>query len=121
MTRFEIEGLLVKTHYLLACFLVLCVPNSSATVFGVVRGVVHDPQHHPVNQARVTLQANDSGYRLMADTTPDGEFQFDAVQLGLYTISVDAPVFASQSQVLELTSGSAPVLHYQLALAVAKQ
>jgi len=94
MTRFEIEGPLVKTHYLLACFLLLCVPNSSATVFGVVRGVVHDPQHHPINQARVTLQANDSGYRLMADTTRDGEFQFDAVPLGLYTINVDAPGFA---------------------------
>src|SRR6516225_2557347 len=121
MTRFGIEGFLVKTHYLLACVLLLYVPYASATVFGVVRGVVHDPQHHPINQARVTLQANDSGYRLLADTSPDGEFQFDAVPLGLYTINVDAPGFASQSQVLELTSGSAPVLHYQLALAVAKQ
>ena len=121
MTRLGIERLLVTTHYLLACVLLLYVPNSSATVFGVVRGIVYDPQHYPINQARVTLQANDSGYRLMANTTPDGEFQFDAVPLGLYTISVDAPVFASQSQVLELTSGSAPILHYQLAVATAKQ
>src|SRR6516164_8408414 len=121
MTRFGIEGFLVKTHYLLACVLLLYVPYSSATVFGVVRGIVRDPQLHSINQARVTLQANDSGYRLVADTTPDGEFQFDAVPLGVYTISVDAPVFASQSQVLELTSGSAPILHYQLAVATAKQ
>jgi hypothetical protein len=87
----------------------------------VVRGVVHDPQHRPINRAHVTLQANGSGYRLMADTNPDGEFQFDAVPLGLYTINVDAPDFASQSQVLELTSGSAPILHYQLVVAAAKQ
>ena len=39
MTRFEIEGLLVKTHYLLACFLLLCVPNSSATVSGWFAGL----------------------------------------------------------------------------------
>ena len=121
MTRFAIERLLAKTHYLLACVLLFYVPNSSATVFASVRGIVHDPQHHSVNQARVTLQANDSGYRLMTGTTPDGEFQFDAVPFGLYTISVDAPGFAPQSQVLQLTSGSAPILHYQLAVATAKQ
>jgi hypothetical protein len=121
MTRLGIERLLVMTHYLLACVLLLYVPNSSATVFGVVRGTVDDPQHYPIKQARVTLQENDSGYRLMADTTTEGEFQFDAVPLGLYTVSVDAPGFAPQSQVLELTSGSAPILHYQLAVATAKQ
>jgi len=87
----------------------------------VVRGIVHDPQHHSINQAQVTLQANDSDYRLMADTTPDGKFQFDAVPLGIYTIRVDAPGFAPQSQALDLTSGSAPILHYQLDVATAKQ
>ena len=121
MIRFGIERLLAKTHYLLACVLLFYVPNSSATVFASVRGIVHDPQHHSVNQARVTLQANDSGYQLMTGATPDGEFQFDAVPFGLYTISVDAPGFAPQSQVLQLTSGSAPILHYQLAVATAKQ
>src|SRR6516162_1960570 len=121
MTRFGIARLLVKTHYLLACVLLFYVPNSSATVFGVVRGIVRDPQLHSINQARVTLQANDSGYRLLADTSPDGEFQFDAVPLGQYTIGVEAPGFTAQSQFLQLTSGSAPALHYQLALATAKQ
>jgi hypothetical protein len=31
-----------------------------ATVYGTVRGIVHDPQHHPVSGAQVTLQANNS-------------------------------------------------------------
>ncbi len=92
-----------------------------ATVFGNIRGVVHDPQHHPVSGAHATLQANDSAYNLSAETNNDGEFHFDAVPLGSYTINVDASGFAPQSQVLVVVSGSAPVLHYQLAVASAKQ
>ncbi len=92
-----------------------------ATVFGNIRGVVHDPQHHPVSAAHATLQANDSAFKMTADTGDDGEFHFDAVPLGNYTVNVDAPGFAPQSQVLVVVSGSAPVLHYQLAVATAKQ
>ena len=93
----------------------------TATVFGNIRGVVHDPQHHPVSGAQATLQANDSAYKTSAATDANGEFHFDAVPLGTYTISVDATGFAPQSQVLVVVSGSAPVLHYQLAVATAKQ
>ncbi len=41
---------------------------AAATVFGNVRGVVHDPQHQPINAAHATLQASDSAYKLTADT-----------------------------------------------------
>ncbi|HZP24046.1 MAG TPA: TonB-dependent receptor [Terriglobales bacterium] len=92
-----------------------------ASVFGDVRGVVHDPQHHPVDGALVTLAAADSGYKREAKTSGSGEFSFSAVPLGKYSITVQAAGFAPQSQVLNVVSGSAPVLHYQLALAVAKQ
>jgi outer membrane receptor protein involved in Fe transport len=92
---------------------------SFGTIFGDVRGVVHDPQHHPLSGAEVTLKASDSGYQLTASTSADGEFQLDSVPLGMYTVTVVAPGFATQSQVVELMSGSAPVLHYQLAIAAA--
>lgn len=94
---------------------------AAATVFGNVRGVVHDPQHQPVNAAHATLQATDSAYKLTAGTNANGEFHFDAVPLGKYTVTVDAPGFATQSQVLVVVSGSAPVLHYQLAIAAAEE
>jgi len=97
------------------------VSPAAATVFGNVRGVVHDPQHQPINAARATLQASDSAYKLIADTGADGEFHFDAVPLGKYSVTVEAPGFAPQSQVLVVVSGSAPVLHYQLAIAAAQE
>ncbi len=92
-----------------------------ATVFGNVRGVVHDPQHHPLSGAHATLQANDSAFKLMAVTGDDGQFHFDAVPLGKYTVTAEADGFSSESQVLVVVSGSAPVLHYQLAVATAKE
>src|SRR5271166_5822639 len=94
---------------------------AAATVFGNVRGVVHDPQHQPINGAHTTLQASDSAYKLTADTGADGEFHFDAVPLGKYSVTVEGPGFAPQSQVLVVVSGSAPVLHYQLAIAAAQE
>ena len=51
---------------------------ASATVYGSVRGVVHDPQHHPLGGAAVTLQANDSAFKMESKTNADGEFSFSA-------------------------------------------
>ena len=102
-------------------FVVFLGSAADATVFGNIRGVVHDPQHHPVNAAHATLQASDSAFKMTAETGDDGEFHFDAVPLGTYTVNVDALGFAPQSQMLVVVSGSAPVLHYQLTVANAKQ
>ena len=33
-----------------------------ATIFGSVRGVVHDPQHRPIPGAQVTLKAQNSDW-----------------------------------------------------------
>ena len=105
------------------CLLILlwAMTPANASVFGDVRGVVHDPQHHPVDGAVVTLAAADSDYKRQAKTSGSGEFSFTAVPLGKYSITVQAAGFASQSQVLNVVSGAAPVLHYQLALAAAKE
>ncbi len=58
---------------------------------------------------------------MTAETGTDGEFHFDAVPLGKYTVTVEAAGFAPQEQVLVVVSGSAPILHYQLAIAAAQE
>jgi outer membrane receptor protein involved in Fe transport len=111
-----------KTALILLAITMAMLPLPvQATVFGNVRGVVHDPQHQPVNSAKATLEATDSQYEQTTQTGADGEFHFDAVPLGKYKVTVEAPGFAGQSQVLVVVSGSAPVLHYQLAIAAAQE
>ena len=92
-----------------------------ATVFGNLRGVVHDPQHRPVANAHAALQATHSAYRQEATTNDEGVFEFQAVPLGEYTVTLDAPGFVSQSQTIQLASGASAVLHYQLAVASAPE
>jgi outer membrane receptor protein involved in Fe transport len=88
-----------------------------ATVYGSVRGIVHDPQHHPVSGAQVTLQASNSVYKQETSTNAEGGFDFSAVPLGQYTVTVEAKGFTRQAQTILVVADSAPVLHYQLALA----
>jgi outer membrane receptor protein involved in Fe transport len=93
----------------------------SGTILGDVRGVVHDPQHHPISGASTTLESTNSAYKRSLNTNGDGVFQFSAVPLGEYKVTVSAPGFAPAAQVLMLGAGSAPVLHYQLALSGAHE
>jgi outer membrane receptor protein involved in Fe transport len=88
-----------------------------ATVFGTVRGIVHDPQHRPISDIKIVLAAKDSDYTVTALTDAEGQFHFDAVPLGEYTVTVSDSMFMPEKQVVTVLSGSAPILHFELHLA----
>src|SRR5947209_1696605 len=88
-----------------------------ATVFGTVRGLAHDPQHRPVPDMNVVLKAKNSDYTQTTQTNTQGEFHFDAVPLGEYTVTISHADFSSQQQSVTVFSGSAPILHFELRLA----
>jgi hypothetical protein len=92
-----------------------------ATVFGTVRGIAHDAQHRPIPDMKVVLKAKTSEYAQTVQTNSDGEFRFDAVPLGEYTVTVLKADFARQQQSVTVLSGSAPILHFEIGLASQKQ
>jgi len=94
----------------------LCSAPVFGTIFGNVRGIVHDPQHRPVQGAHVEIRAKTSALSQTATTDADGAFLFDTVPLGEYSINVSSEGFAAAEQALQVTSESGPVLHFQLAL-----
>src|SRR5467141_4816877 len=100
---------------LLAALLFLSVP-AMATIFGTVRGIVHDPQHRPVADATVTLKAKNSDYLQTVQTDAEGGFHFDAVPLGDYVVTVSQAGFATQEQNVTALTGTAPILHFELRL-----
>jgi outer membrane receptor protein involved in Fe transport len=69
----------------------------------------------------MTLRALASGWTQTAQSNADGEFQFDAVPVGDYEVSVSAPNFAPFQQQITVTSGKGPIFHFQLAIAGLKQ
>ena len=111
-TRWQIFGF---------CGLLLLALCTSATDFGSVRGVVHDPQHRPVANATVQLKAAASAMMLTARTDKNGQFEFIAVPLGDYSARVEDPGFATVDERVVVLAGTQPVLHVQLTIASKKE
>ena len=107
-----------KALLLVALF---CSVPVCAAIFGTVRGIVHDPQHRPVQAAQVVIHAKTSEWTQTAQTNADGEFQFDTVPVGEYVVTVSSAGFNKMEQTLEVTSDSSPVLHFQLTLETVTQ
>jgi hypothetical protein len=87
-----------------------------ATIFGSVRGIIHDPQHRPVQGAMVMIKAKASDWTASTNSDPNGEFSFQSVPLGEYVVSVAGQGFNQVAQNVVVVSGSVPVLHYALAV-----
>src|SRR5579863_4424422 len=92
-----------------------------ATIFGTVRGIVHDPQHRPIQGAHVVLKARNSEWTVTQDSDANGEVEFNSVPIGDYTVTVTAQGFAEQAVALIVKSDTSPVLHLQLGVAGVKQ
>ncbi len=92
-----------------------------ATIFGSVRGVVHDPQHRPIQGAHLTLKAQNSDWTKSLDSDGNGEFDFTSVPIGNYTVTVSSPSFQPTQQAVIVQSDTSPVLHFELAIAGVKE
>ena len=92
-----------------------------ATIFGSVQGLIHDPQHRPVQGAEVTLRSTTSDWKQSLASDSSGEFHFDSVPLGEYRVIVESSGFATEQQDLVLTSGRDARLHFALRVAKAQE
>src|ERR1700693_630101 len=89
-------------------------PAAFANIYGAIRGVVHDPQHRPIQNAMVMLKAKSSDWAKSVTTDATGEFQFNAIPLGDYSVSVASQGFGQASQDVTVISGTVPVVHFLL-------
>ncbi|MGC1268637.1 MAG: TonB-dependent receptor [Candidatus Acidiferrum sp.] len=92
-----------------------------ATVFGTVRGIVHDAQHRPIDGATVKLKSATSDWTKTMQTDQDGAFSFTAVPVGDYLVTVSKPGFANEQEAVTVVSDSSPMLHYQLQITAVNQ
>ncbi len=101
-------------HILLSLLLAATALPAFATIFGSVRGVIHDPQHRPVQNAMVMLKAKTSDWSATTNSDANGEFSFNAVPIGEYTVTVAGHGFEQATQPVIVMSGTQPVLHFAL-------
>ena len=78
----------------LCLFAVLFPIMAWAVVFGTLRGVVHDPDHRPVQKAQVVVKSSSSDYSQKPHSNADGAFEATSLPVGSYVVTVTAEGFA---------------------------
>jgi hypothetical protein len=106
---------------LLIAALLLANITAFASIFGAVRGVIHDPQHRPVQDAMVMIKARASDWSATTNSDANGAFTFGTVAPGQYVISVAGVGFEQAEQNVVVVSTAQPVLHFELAVAGGKE
>src|SRR2546426_4348834 len=101
-----------------ALVLQLGTPLIQATIFGTVRGIVHDPQHRPIEGAQVALRARLSNWLQQAQTNSDGEFTIGAVPAGEYMVRIEHAGFRAIEQTIDRKSTRLNSSHLVISYAV---
>src|SRR5947207_7957782 len=89
----------------------------SASILGAVRGLIHDPQNRPVSGAVVQLHAVSSDLSQTTTSNDAGEFVFENIPIGEYSVEVQLSGFRPEQQRLALSSSRDLRLHFSLRLA----
>ena len=121
MTGLQSKRFAVSVFSLIVACAMTYVQTGSATVFGNVRGIVHDPQHHPIQGAQVTLKAQTSDWTQSQVSNDNGEFDFSSVPIGTYSVTVSSKGFLQMQQDVIVQSDTSPVVHFKLAIAGATE
>src|SRR5262249_15642799 len=92
-----------------------------ASIFGTLRGIVHDVQHHPIADATILVQPKASDCKKEATSDDQGRFQIDAVPAGEYTVRITRVGFRDSVRELTVVADAAPLLHFPLELATVSE
>jgi hypothetical protein len=117
----EMETQMKDKRIFLIPALVVASIAAFATIFGSVRGIIHDPQHRPIQSAHVVLKSQTSDWIQSQDSNENGEFEFTSVPIGNYTVTVTQPGFQQAQQQVIVHSDTSPVLHFPLAIAGSRE
>lgn len=111
----------LRTSRLLIAIVLICVAVSAlwAATTGTVRGVVHDPEHRPLQGAAVSIQSASTDWKQTGETDSAGQFRITNVPAGHYEVSVRANGFVTAQSPLVVGSADTAVLHFQLVIATA--
>jgi len=102
-------------------FVVYFSPQARASIFGTVRGIVHDTQHRPIEGAKIALRAKLADWQRSAVSDSEGSFQIDAVPAGTYALLISHDGFRSAEVELVVAADTAPLRHFPLELATVNQ
>src|SRR5271157_2652502 len=105
----------------IALLLTLCLVTApmfgQSLTTGSISGIVYDPSHAVVANAKVNLRSLDTGTTATATTGPNGSFSFGLLKPGHYQITVKQPGFAEVNQTMEVQVGQVTKADVELVVA----
>jgi len=102
-------------RFLAGFFLVMTATSSAQVTTATVYGTVNDPSGASIPAATVTLKHQETGAVATKVTTDTGDFQFDFVRVGAYTLTIEGRGFRRhQSSGMELAAGQSVRQTYTL-------
>src|ERR1700688_111434 len=60
--------------------------NKNSDASAIVTGTVCDSENHPVGNATVSLESDDSAHKFTVQSDSDGRYRFEAVPFGSYEL-----------------------------------
>jgi outer membrane receptor protein involved in Fe transport len=100
----------------------LCALAAFAQESAKLHGIVHDPQHRPIEHAQVSVKSAAPGsFSAVVQANADGEFEVIAIPNGAYSISVTAKGFRPLEEPVTVVAGKTPIVHLQLEVATLSQ
>jgi hypothetical protein len=90
---------------------------ASASVFGTIKAIVHDPQHRPVQGAQVEVKSRTSDFKTSGTTNEEGMALLSNVPVGQYDVTIISHGFSGAQQSVIVSSGNVQEMHFALALA----
>jgi len=96
--------------------LLSCLP-ATASVFGTIKAIVHDPQHRPVQGAEVEAKSRTSDFKTSGTTNEEGMALLSNVPVGEYDVTIISHGFNGAQQSVTVSSGNVQEMHFALALA----
>jgi outer membrane receptor protein involved in Fe transport len=101
----------------ISALVVVCLGISArAQDSAMLRGVVHDPQHRPIADARIAISGVTVRGSSSLKSNAEGEFESGNLVPGEYRIAVSAQGFNVLERQVHLKQGKNPILHFQLEL-----
>ena len=108
---------LVQFFLMAVLFVTMVATGMAQSNYGVVRGIVADPQGAPIAGAAVILTSDAKKIIRTTITNGSGEYVFNAVDPGAYTVEVTASGFKKSSQPgLIIETGNALTVDTKLSL-----
>ena len=101
--------------------LLFATPCNCQTFTGSVVGRVTDSQRAAIPNARVTLKEEDIGWEKQTTTNASGDYSFQLISPGLFSIRAESPGFAAITASLQVAAATAVRIDLALSIAPVQQ